>query len=175
MYKRQSYNILGGYSGYMAGGPVPGLFEDPNCEVYRFTGTSLEDPSSFEFSNEPLLSAGPQPYDQAGMASVAVVEWAQDEWYMFYVGFNHWVEAGNNVIQSSQHTLNMATSSDGAQWKKAPENPLPVNNISPGVVSDVAAQKYGSRILMWITDYYEEIDQSAVGFYVFEPDIEPHP
>lgn len=169
-----SYDVAEGYSGYLAGGPVT-AFGDPNCEVYRFTGKSLDDPSSFDFEATPMLAAGPEPYDAAGMASVAVVHWDTDDWYLFYVGFRNWQDAGGNVITSNNHSFNMATSSDGVNWTKSANNPLPVNNAQPGVIRDVAAQKYGSRILLWITDYYEEIDQMAVGFYIYEPDIEPHP
>ncbi len=169
-----SWDASTGYSGYMAGGetPPPGAF--PNCEVYRFTGDDLDHPNTFDFGARPVLEAGPEPYDAAGHASVAVVEWAEDAWYMFYVGFSDWQDNGN-VITSQNHSFNLATSTDGKNWVKDPDNPLPVNNASPGVVRDVAAQKYGSRILLWITDYYEELDQNAVGFYIYEPDIDPHP
>lgn len=163
-----------GYSGYLAGGPPAGLGQYPVCQVYRFGGDSLDDPSSFEFESEPMLAAGPEPYDRSGMASVAAVEWAPDEHYLFYVGFRDWVDQGN-VITSDKPSLNLATSSDGITWEKSPDNPLPVNLVSPGMVRDVHAQKYGSRILMWVTDYYEELDQMAVGFYLFEPDVETHP
>lgn len=166
-----SHDPAAGYSGYIAGQPS---LTNNVCQMYRFSGSDLGDGTSFDFENKPVLRAGPENYDQAGHASVATVEYADGEWYMFYVGFREWVQYAQ-FQASSKHSLNMATSSDGIEWEKSPDNPLPVNLIQPGVVSDVGAQKYGSRILLWVTDYYEDIEQSAVGFYMFEPDIEPHP
>lgn len=167
-----SYTPGVGYSGYLAGGPSS-VFGDNVCQTYRFLGKDLDDPSSFEFTDQPMLEAGPENYDAAGHASVAVVEWGEDEWYLFYVGFSDWVQASPTVVTSNNHSFNMATSSDGINWTKADSNPQPINNVQPGVVRDVAAQKYGSRILLWITDEYD--GANAVGFYVYEPEIEPHP
>ena len=40
---------------------------------------------------------------------------------------------------------------------------------------NVAAQVVGRRIHLWIDDYYEEVGGNAVGYFLYEPDIEPHP
>lgn len=169
-----TWNEGNGYSGYLAGGPQPAVGQYPVCQVYRFVGKTLDDPSSFEFTDKPMLKAGPQNYDKSGMASVAVVEWEEGEWYMFYVGFSDWTDEGN-VITSTNPSLNLATSTDGLTWTKSDDNPLPVNLANPRMIRDVAAQKYGSRILLWVTDRYEDIGQMAVGFYMFEPDSATHP
>ena len=60
-------------------------------------------------------------------------------------------------------------------WTKDANNPLPVNLTQPGEISDVASQVVGSRVYLWVTDYYEALGTNAVGYYYFEPDIEPHP
>jgi hypothetical protein len=42
-------------------------------------------------------------------------------------------------------------------------------------MSDVAAQVVGPRIHLWMTDYYEELGGSAVGYFLYEPDQPYHP
>ena len=37
------------------------------------------------------------------------------------------------------------------------------------------AQVVGSRIHLWITDYYPELDQQAVGYFIFDPSVEAYP
>lgn len=167
-----THGALEGYSGFIAG--APDSINTDVCQMYRFTGQDLSDTASFKFEAEPLLRAGPETYDTAGHASVAVVKWDDEQYFMFYVGFREWIE-GNGYIYSNKHSLNMATSPDANVWTKSPDNPLPINLLQPGVVSDVAAQRVGSRIHLWVTDYYEDLGKEAVGYYIFEPDIEVHP
>lgn len=34
----------------------------------------------------------------------------------------------------------------------------------------IAARPVGSRIHLWLTDDYEDLDAAAVGYFVFEPE-----
>jgi hypothetical protein len=157
-----------GYTGYLGGQP-----NGQNvCQMYKFEADQLQ--TSFTPSGEPVLRAGPDAYDAAGMASAAVVE-LDGTYYMFYVGFEAWRSYG--TYQSSVNSrLSLATSTDGVRWEKSPDNPLPVNLTSPeGMVSNVAAQVVGDRIHLWVTDYYADLGASAVGYYLFEPSGPVHP
>jgi hypothetical protein len=167
-----SYSQDGGYTGYLGGQPE-GMTNQSTCQTYAFTGTNIDDPASFVYSSDTAMRAGPEAYDLGGHASIAVVQYDENTWYMFYIGFESW-NYYSQFQSSHGHSLNLATSTDGVTWTKSPNNPLPINRISPGVVSDVAAQKVGSRVLVWVTDQYDEIAQNAVGLYLFEPDVEVH-
>lgn len=156
-----------GYSGYLGGQPPSGRNV---CQIYAFQGDDIED--GLDLERDVVLRAGPEDYDAAGMASAATVLY-DDTWYMFYVGFESWVDQGTYQT-SLNHSLNLATSTDGVTWEKHPDNPMPIALTEPGVIGEVAAQLVGSRIHLWITDEYEDIDQSAVGYYLFEPDIPDH-
>ena len=93
---------------------------------------------------------------------------------MFYIGFEEWVQ-GSGYVSSRHHNLMMATSTNGGQtWTKEPE-PLPISLTEEGLISGVGAQVIGSRIHLWVTDFYESEDGQAIGYFLFEPDIEPHP
>ena len=172
-----TWTLEDGYSGFLAGGQAGGLLGQPTCETYAFRGSDLEDPSSFKFDSNPILAAGPERYDAAGHASLAMVPWAEDEYYLFYTSFEAWENQPDGSVSSSVHHFNYATSSDGKNWDKSPQNPLPINNQPEKLVRDVAAQRYGSRILLWISDTYtvDGTNVPGVGFFYFEPDIEPHP
>ena len=124
-------------------------------------------------SSAPVLAGG-DDYDLYGMTGASVVEF-NDVLYMFYIGFSLWEENQDiaGVISASQSTLNLATSVDGGEtWVKDPNNPIPINTTSALEVSDVGAQVIGSRILLWVTDNYE--DTAAVGYFYYEPDIDDH-
>ncbi|MBW1877450.1 MAG: hypothetical protein JRJ84_03720 [Deltaproteobacteria bacterium] len=142
----------------------------PACDVYSATASSL---ASWSLGGNPILSAG-GPYDTAGIAGAAVVEHGGLH-YMFYIGFEEWVSSGPNTVSSKYHHLNLATSMDGVTWSKSPANPLPVSLTEEGLISGIGAQVVGSRIHLWITDFYESESGQAIGYYLFEPDIDPHP
>ena len=164
-----------GYFGYLGGSPpdVPGPAGVGVCQIYDFGAPRLE--SGFVLGREPVLAAGPEPYDAAGMASAAPFQ-VNGTWYMFYVGFADWgVSPDNTLVFSQQHSLNLATSPDGRTWTKHPGNPLPVALTDPGVIRQVAAQVVGDQVLLWITDFYEGIGENAVGYYLFEPTGPVHP
>ena len=122
--------------------------------------------------NHPALSGQMGGYDGGGIASAAVVEY-KETLYMFYVGFETWVEDPVNVgVISGVHTsFNIATSTDGGiTWTKDPGNPYPINLTEPGEISAIGAQVIGSRIHFWLTDNYSS--NNAVGYFYYEPDLD---
>jgi hypothetical protein len=157
----------GTFKGYISGSPS---VQANVCQIYPVV---VNGPDDWEPSTHPALEAGPDPYDRAGMVSASVVKYGET-WYMFYVGFLTW-EIHEDYQTSKTHFLNLATSTDGQTWTKSPSNPLPVNLTAEHEITAVAAQVVGSRIMLWVTDYYADLGKQAVGYYYFEPDIGPHP
>jgi hypothetical protein len=163
----------GGFFGYIGGGRGAG---DDKCEIYYYGGPDL---GSLRPENDaPILPAGQGIHDEKGTSSAAVVK-LEDTWYMFYVGINRWEPIpGTNFVAPFNTSLNLATSPDGLNWTKYEDNPIlevSVVDSPPYTIGTVAAQVVGPRIHLWIDDYYPEIDSNAVGYFLFEPDIEPHP
>ena len=144
-----------------------------SCHLYSADALALD---NWILNPTPVLRSDLGSYDGGGVSSAAVVE-LNDVHYLFYVGFEEWVENPQyeGVIQARKLTLNLATSTDGGiTWTKDPNNPLPVHLTNPGQISAIGAQVIGSRIHLWVTDYYE--DRYAVGYFYFEPDLEDsHP
>lgn len=160
-----------GFTGYMAAGWVdPWLGGDPECDVYSTQGSATLD--VWNFAQNPILSSG-GPYDTAGIAGAAIAQ-LDGVYYMFYIGFEEWVQ-GNGYVSSLHHHLNLATSTDGFTWTKSPDNPLPVSLTQEGLISAVGAEVIGNRIHLWITDHYDSEGGQAIGYYLFEPTIDPHP
>jgi hypothetical protein len=160
-----------GFRGYINGGK--GAYSDI-CQVYGYGGPDLDHLSPDE--GGPILRAGPDRYDQKGMASAAVVKF-EDTYYMFYTGFPAWEPIPNtNFIAPSSTTLNIATSPDGLNWEKDPANPYVEISLvdNPYRIGNVAAQVVGERIHLWIDDYYEEVGASAVGYFLYEPNVDPY-
>lgn len=160
-----------GLTGYIAAGVVDIWSGQtaPNCDVYEANASSL---SSWQMGGQPVLSAG-GTWDTAGVADAAVVDYNGTR-YMFYVGFTDWVQ-GNGYVSGEHSRLLLATSTDaGHSWTKQPD-PLPVARTDNGDVRGVGAQVIGHRIHLWITDYYESEGGQAIGYYLYEPDIDPHP
>lgn len=151
-----------GLRGYIAGGP------GNVCEIYGFSGADV---NSLSPATTPILAAGPDPYDQQGMTSAAVVQ-LNGTYYMFYVGIREFRPIqGTNFIAAYNTTLNLATSQDGMVWTKSPANPLRDIGVTtePNQVLKVAAQVVGPRVHLWIDDYYPTIDRLATGYFLFEP------
>ena len=143
----------------------------PQVDIYAMNGFSAGE--WVLNSTAPVLSGG-DAYDLYGMTGASVVEY-NDVLYMFYIGFSMWEESAEiaGVISATQSTLNLATSVDGGStWTKDPNNPIPINMTADLEVSDVGAQVIGSRIMLWVTDNYD--DKSAVGYFYYEPEIEDH-
>jgi hypothetical protein len=155
----------GGFVSYVAASdPLGGLFGDPRCDIYAATG-SLSD---WTISSVPALAGG-SSYDAAGYTSASVAE-LDGVQYMFFIGFETWTPAGGNVITATGSNVGLATSTNGTTWVKSPENPLPLKFEVPGEeVRAIRAQTVGTRIHLWISDYYEDIGEHAVGYFLFEP------
>lgn len=169
------------FAGFIAGGKVDLTGLGASCDIYRFSATDIDDADTFAVEPKPVLTGGPKAYDKQGALDAAVVKF-DDTWYLFYVGFQRWTQnPGTNLISASQPSLAMARSSDGVNWEKNPDNPLPIEAAVSNRVSNVAAQVVGSRVHLWITDYYEkdanggDLNDLGVGYFLFEPDIAPHP
>ena len=81
-----------------------------------------------------------------------------------------YIEGTNTVFSTG---VGSSFSPDGGNtWTKDPNNPIPINQTAALEISNVGAQVIGSRIHLWVTDKYD--DSEAVGYYLFEPDIEIH-
>lgn len=163
-----------GMVGYIAAQPVRnnGQPERNVCQIYPM---DVKSPTDWRVDNTPALEAGEDgTYDAGGMGSAAVVE-INDELIMFYAGFREWIQQDGYQTSSDSH-LAVATSADGVTWAKDAQNPYKKLSLTrdSGLVSDIAAQVVGTRVHLWITDYYEDLDSSAVGYFLYEPDIEPH-
>jgi hypothetical protein len=158
-------------NGYLAGGPRDLLSPTGTCQIYKFSGPDFD---NIDLDPQPIIEAGPKNYDKAGMTSAAVVEF-EDTFYMFYSGFQKWTAVNDFFVAATNIRLSVATSPDGLDWTKDDDNPKPVHASESGYIGNVSAQKIGSRIHLWISDYYEELDESAVGYFYYEPNIEPHP
>ena len=162
-----------GFTATIAGNLIDPWSMDPTqhspCEVYGASSGTLD---QWSIASDPMLRAD-KPYDAAGFTNAAVVQYDGIH-YMFYVGS---AEAVNmeTYWASTRTTLNLATSTDGTNWTKDPNNPLPINLTSTGHVSAVGAQVVGKRIHLWVSDRYEELDTTGVGYFLFEPDVETHP
>lgn len=161
-----------GFRGYLTGGADTGFGNDV-CEMYDYGGPSVND---MTLGRNPILRAGPQWYDQSGFTSASVVQF-EGTYYMFYSGFETWTDdPGGQWRYATNASLSLATSEDGVTWTKHPDNPIPVEASITGEIGDVSAQVVGERIHLWISDYYEEEDGTAVGYFYYEPNLaEPHP
>lgn len=161
-----------GFLGYITGGRG---IASTTCQIYAYQGDDL---NSIEPLPEPVLKAGPEAYDREGQAAAAVVKF-EGTYYMFYTGIPEWrqSQADPDFINPYNTSLNIATSEDGLNWVKSEGNPITEIALmtDPMVIGNVAAQVVGPRIHLWIDDYYEDVGTTAVGYFLYEPDIKPHP
>ena len=66
--------------------------------------------------------------------------------------------------------LGHATRTDEDEpWEREQDEPVPLHLAPEGRVSAVAAHAVGSRILLWVTDWYEDLDAYGVGSFVYTP------
>ena len=160
-------NNRGAFRGYIAAAKSDeALFGEAACHMYAMTG--VDERTWIIDQNTPVFEAGTD-YDSKGFTSASVVEF-KDKLYMFYIGFTDW-EQEESYQSARNMTLNLATSDDdGETWIRDPNNPLPIS--TSGKVGDVAAQVIGDRIHLWVTDDYE--GKQAVGYFLYEPTIDPH-
>ncbi len=157
-------NEGGGVTSYMAANTGSEVIDMYAVEVSEDLGT-------WHVFDEPVLQAGPEVYDKAGITDASVVKLGE-VYYMFYIGAGGWEDiiggARTPVIQS----LNLATSTTGINWTKHPDNPIAVTLTAEKELSGVAAQVVGDSIHLWVTDNYDETGdgkRSAVGYYLFRP------
>jgi hypothetical protein len=155
LYAGEGGGVTAYLGGQTAGGPV-----------HMYAAQLSGDLADWNIMDEPVLEAGPESYDKAGIADASVVK-VGDIYYMFYVGFSEWEEIAGGAQSPSLSTLNLATSRSGISWEKHPSNPLPVNLTSDLEVSAIASQVVGDQIHLWVTDNYG--DSNAVGYYLFDP------
>ncbi|MCB9673616.1 MAG: hypothetical protein H6737_00785 [Alphaproteobacteria bacterium] len=152
-----------GLRGYIAGGPD----QSGVCQVYTIAGSDV---NNLAPNNSPVLTAG-DTYDAGGMAAAAVVK-LEDTYYMFYTGIKEYVPVpGTNFVAANNTTLNVATSVDGINWVKSPDNPIRDIGVTnqPSKILGIAAQVVGPRVHLWIDDYYPQLDRRATGYFLYEP------
>jgi len=161
-----------GFRGYI-GGSRP---QSTVCEIYTYGGPDLDNMSAD--SQTVILEAGQGQHDAEGVAGAAVVK-LEDTYYMFYVGINRWEPIPDtNFIAPYNTTVNVATSPDGLNWTKDPDNPMIGVSVSPDppfTIGNIAAQAVGPRIHLWIDDSYPDEGGNAVGYFFYEPSVSPHP
>ncbi len=164
-----------GFHGFIGG--TRGAFSgNQACEIYGYGGPTLEEIRPGD--GRPLLPAGQGIHDEMGASDAAVVQ-LDGTWYMFYVGIHRWQPIdGTNFVYAYNTSVNLATSADGVTWTKSDDNPilqLSVLDETPYRIGSIAAQVVGPRVHLWIDDYYPDLDATAVGYFLFEPDVSPHP
>lgn len=163
------------FRGFLAGAPADEIFEDSPCEPYPISADDVRRRGTWALGRDPILTAG-RGYDRYGMAGAAVVV-LDGTWYLFYVAVGAWdtdpAFPGSRFAANTR--LALATSPDGRTWTKSDENPFPVGVLGEGAISSVAAQVVGPRIHLWVGDAYGgDVDDQAVGYFYYEPDVEPH-
>ena len=159
-----------GYTGYIASSTIG---SGNACNIYSLSSNDL---IQWELNSEtPILTAG-FSYDRLGFADAAVVEWQNTETdektlYMFYVGYADLINQGNHAVVADT-SVGLATSTDNGQsWEKR-AMPFPIQQTEIGQITSIGAKIIGSRIHLWIGDTYN--NNGAIGYFYYEPDIEPH-
>lgn len=159
-------NERGGFTGYMA---AKSAFDDEACQIYP---AQSDDLSTWTLLDRPVIEGNEDTYDNMGAIGADIVTLDGTD-YLFYVGFAEW-ESHITYRTASNARLSLATSDNGISWDKHGDNPLPVGRTDEGRVSAVAAQVVGERIHLWVTDYYPDLDRSAVGYFLYEPGVPVH-
>lgn len=148
---------VAGYTGYIAG-QTKGTNA---CEVYRLNASNVGD---WVPSEKRVLPAGKDgDWDDSGFSSLAIAQLG-DEKLLFYSGFGKWTRQGNFQVATNLY-FGVAEEDDG-EWDKWGDY-IPLNNTEEGRVSAVSARTVGSRIHLWITDDYDDVQ--AVGYFLYDP------
>ena len=160
-----------GYVGWIAAtvnDPFGALFgiEYP-CEIYSMSSV---DRVNWAMSSAPVMSAPASGPDQMGVTSASVVEF-DGQLHMFFVGFTDWVQYDGYQSANNTSLMHAVSLDNGASWIRDPQ-PLTTGNVTPGNMSTVAAQIVGSRIMLWVTDAYPDLNKQAVDYYYYEPNPE---
>lgn len=135
--------------------------------VWRF---DTENVTSWTEPGEEVFAAGREgAFDDQGILDAAVAKRDGVE-HMFYVGFGDWEIVEGTVRESTSQFLGHATSEDGGQtWDRESTDPVPLHLDPEGRITSVAAHAVGPRILLWVTDWYEDLDTYGVGYFVYTP------
>ncbi|SHM54129.1 hypothetical protein SAMN04488057_10280 [Cyclobacterium lianum] len=75
-------------------------------------------------SDDPVITMGPEEYDQYGLAVNQIIKY-QDRYYAYY--------HGTSLEDWSDWTMNMAISEDLVHWTKYENNPIMGDNKSSGI------------------------------------------
>jgi hypothetical protein len=136
--------------------------------IWRF---DTDDVTAWTARGDEVLSPGKSgAFDDLGFTDAAIAE-LDGVQHLFYVGFGDWKTVQGTVRETASQFLGHATSDDGGRtWTRVTKDPVPVNLTSSGKVTAVAAQTVGPRILLWVTDWYPDLDAYGVGYYVYTPD-----
>lgn len=150
-----------GLTGMVAARPNGGEYCQP-------VGVDIASPGQWSVTTAPVFDGQVPAYETGGVASAAEVE-LDGIRYLFYVAFDGWNVTGQTQSPRGLH-LALATSVGGGPWIRHPDNPIrALSNAVDGEVSAVAAQVVGSRIHVWLTDRYADLDRSAVGYFLYDP------
>lgn len=136
--------------------------------MYRYT---TPDPAAWLTAGEEVLAPGKaDKFDDQGFLDAAVAE-LDGVQYLFYVGFGRWEDGPQEGVRIERDSfVGVATSRDGGRsWTREDTDALPIHVAKDGEVSAIAAQTVGSRILLWVTDYYPDLDEHGVGYFVYTP------
>jgi hypothetical protein len=154
----------GGITSYMGASTTDDVVDMYAVEV-------SEDLTGWHIFGDPVLTAGPESYDQAGITAASVVKLG-DTFYMFYIGAAGWEDIGGGARAPVTQTLSLATSATGISWTKHRDNPIAVELTAAKELDGVAAQVVGDTIHLWLTDNYAgpaEPLRGAVGYYLYTP------
>ncbi len=152
------------YEAFLAGGK-----DEEALDLYRIQTRQADNWSE---KPERVMRAGEAgAWDDEGFLDAAIVDFDGTQ-YMFYTGFGSWVEDGN-IRYTQEAFLGLATSTDGGNtWKRETKNkPLGLHLEPSGSVTMVAARRVGTRIHLWVSDWYPELEETGVGFFVYEPPL----
>ncbi|MBX2803684.1 MAG: hypothetical protein KTR31_38765 [Myxococcales bacterium] len=159
-----------GYIGYIAANASNG------CHAFRFDADALAPDAINVRPRQALETRSNTRYDAAGATSVATVVLGETH-YMFYTGFSGWVpvKTNPNFRRTNDTTLAVATSETGVRWTRDEDNPVPISLNEPGRVGTIGAQAINGRVHVWVTDFYPDLKQKGVGYFLYEPDSDAHP
>ncbi len=144
-----------------------GSVEEGSINVYRL---STDDPENWAVDASRVFKAGSDgEWDDEGFVDISIVE-LDDHDYMFYVGFGEWIDQGN-VRSVSDSYVGLASKGPGDDaWNRQHGGFLPLNTTLDGDAQMVAARAIGPRIHLWVLDYYTELNQRAIGYFLYCPD-----
>ena len=154
----------GRYDAYFGGGQYT---DDGPIDIYRISTTSAQ---GWQAEATRVFRAGDSgDWDDEGILEASVVQ-LDGVRYLFYSGFGRWVDQSGGVRTAVDAHVGLATSVDGNQWTRLTDDHLPLSKTSSGTVGMVAARAVGSRIHLWVEDYYADIDATGIGYFLYIPD-----